>query len=284
MARSRSGCIVTALAAAVGAHGGAVRYRAAVSAVRRQAAGWRVTLADGERIAARQVVLNVAAGAVPDLLGEDCPTRLRARVQRLPRGWGAVVLHGVVDASPALPTPPAHYQVVADYARPLPEGNSCFVSLLPGEGRAVGRLVLTVSTHTQPERWWMADRGAYEAQRAAYRERLLAAAARALPGLTPHLRHVECATPRTFARFTGRPLGMVGGLPQTREWANFRALSHRSGLPGLYLVGDTVFPGAGTIGVTLSALNAYRDLRGVAAARLHRASRLEPLVLSAPGP
>ena len=74
------------------------------------------------------------------------------------------------------------------------------------------------------------------------------------------------ATPRTFARFTGRPDGRVGGLPQTREWANFRALSHRSGQPGLYLVGDTVFPGAGTIGVTLSGLNAYREVRAADAA------------------
>jgi C-3',4' desaturase CrtD len=270
------GAIAADLAAAVTAQGSAIRYQAPVSAVRRRAGGWAVTLAGAEQLIGCQVVLNLAAWAVPELLGEDCPAPLRARVQRLPEGWGAVVLHGVVDASPALPPAPAHVQVVADYARPLPEGNSCFVSLLPGEGRAAGRLALAVSTHTQPRRWRLPDRAAYEAQRDLYRERLLAAAERALPGIRAHLRHVECATPRTFARFTSRPHGLVGGLPQTREWANFRALSHRVDPRGLYLVGDTVFPGAGTIGVTLSGLNAYRDVRRAAATRALPAPRPRP--------
>jgi hypothetical protein len=85
---------------------------------------------------------------------------------------------------------------------------------------------------------------------------------------------VDCATPSAFARFTGRPSGTVGGIAQTIEWANFRALSPRSGAPGLYFVGDTVFPGAGTIGVTLSGLNVYRDVRAAArrAAVLRRIS------------
>jgi hypothetical protein len=37
------------------------------------------------------------------------------------------------------------------------------------------------------------------------------------------------------------------------------ALSHRMGRPGLFMCGDTVFPGQGTIGVTLSGINAWRS-------------------------
>jgi hypothetical protein len=55
--------------------------------------------------------------------------------------------------------------------------------------------------------------------------------------------------------------GLVGGLRQDRWRALFGALSHRTGLSGLYRCGDTVFPGQGTIGVTLSGVNAWRSVR-----------------------
>ena len=70
-----------------------------------------------------------------------------------------------------------------------------------------------------------------------------------------------------ISHFFGEPRGLglsVGGIAQTPAWANFRAISHRGGAPGLYFVGDTVFPGAGTIGVTLSGLNVYRDVYAAA--------------------
>jgi phytoene dehydrogenase-like protein len=269
------GAIAVDLVASVRRDGGDVHYRAAVTSVRREGDAWRVTTAGGDCLLARQVVLNVPPWGVPDLLGADCPQALRERVRRLPNGWGTVVLQAVVEATAPAMRAPSHVQVVAEYDRSLAETNSCFVSLLPGEGRATGRLALAVSTHTRVDGWEGLDQPAYEERRATYRERLLAAAERALPGISAHLLHVDCATPRTYARFTQRSLGMVGGLPQTPALANFRALSHRAGAPGLYLVGDGVFPGAGTIGVTLGGLNAYRDVRQSAERRLPRV-RLAP--------
>ncbi|MEY4531946.1 MAG: hypothetical protein RLZZ156_2669, partial [Deinococcota bacterium] len=65
-------------------------------------------------------------------------------------------------------------------------------------------------------------------------------------------------TPRTFERFTLHSLGRVGGIPQMPQSANFNALHHTTGLAGLYLAGETVFPGQGTLGVAVSGYNAAR--------------------------
>ena len=61
----------------------------------------------------------------------------------------------------------------------------------------------------------------------------------------------------SFQRFTRRPEGMVGGFPQTSV---FRARGPRTGLPNVLFVGDSVFPGQSTAGVTLSGLRVARQL------------------------
>jgi phytoene dehydrogenase-like protein len=65
------------------------------------------------------------------------------------------------------------------------------------------------------------------------------------------------ATPHTFARYTGRRRGLVGGLPQSP--AIERAFTQRTPIRGLYLCGDTTFPGQSTVGATLSGINAARS-------------------------
>jgi phytoene dehydrogenase-like protein len=55
------------------------------------------------------------------------------------------------------------------------------------------------------------------------------------------------ASPRTFERFTGRFLGFVGGVPRRAGLHNYRGLAPRHVLPGLFLVGDSRFPGQSTL-------------------------------------
>ncbi|MFN8559404.1 MAG: hypothetical protein U0531_19395 [Dehalococcoidia bacterium] len=120
---------------------------------------------------------------------------------------------------------------------------------------------MSVSTHTEVRPWWGLDRTGYEERKAAYVERLLDSCALAFPGFRAGVRTVRAATPRTYAHYTQRRWGIVGGLRQDRRHGLLGAVSHRSGAPGLYLCGDTVFPGQGTIGVTLSGINAWRSAR-----------------------
>ena len=72
--------------------------------------------------------------------------------------------------------------------------------------------------------------------------------------------HRELATPRGFAGWTGRPWGWVGGLGQHPLRFGPFGLASRTPLPGLWLCGDSIHPGEGTAGVSLSALMACRQL------------------------
>lgn len=66
------------------------------------------------------------------------------------------------------------------------------------------------------------------------------------------------ATPLTYERYTLRPGGFVGGLVQRPGNVALRSPGHRPER-GLFLAGDHVFPGQGTVGTALSGINAYRD-------------------------
>ncbi len=83
----------------------------------------------------------------------------------------------------------------------------------------------------------------------------------ALPGLRQGIRLQLPGTPVTFERFTGRPWGMVGGFAQT---SLFAARGPRTGLNNLWLVGDSIFPGQSTAGVTLGALRVAADVMAAA--------------------
>jgi phytoene dehydrogenase-like protein len=85
---------------------------------------------------------------------------------------------------------------------------------------------------------------------------MLAAAENALPGLCDAAGLVLPGTPVTFQRFTRRQGGFVGGFPQTsllRGWAPRL-------MPGLWMVGDSIFPGQSTAAVALGGVRVARAL------------------------
>ena len=79
--------------------------------------------------------------------------------------------------------------------------------------------------------------------------------------LTPEtIIHQEAATPRTFARFTARESGYVGGLGQRVSTFGPFGFANRSPIAQLWLVGDCTHPGEGTAGVSYSALTVVRQM------------------------
>ncbi|MEZ4771201.1 MAG: NAD(P)/FAD-dependent oxidoreductase [Caldilineales bacterium] len=249
------GAIAETLADAVRRNGGEVRLRHEVSRIRVE--GGRPVAVEtrrGDSFPADLVIANLPPWNTAHLLGEDAPARLR-RLPEQPRdGWGAFMVYAGVDGAVVADEAALHHQVVV--REPLGEGNSVFVSLSPAwdTGRAPdGRRAVTISTHTDLRPWWRLfeqDRPAYEARKQHYLDRMLAAAERALPGLREAADLVIPGTPVTFQRFTRRARGWVGGFPQTsllRAWGPRLA-------PGLWMVGDSVFPGQSTAAVALGGL------------------------------
>lgn len=250
------------LVTALEMRGGSCRLRTWARRLVRERGLWAVTTADGDRLLARSVVANLPTADLLVLLEEAPPATLLKAAHLAVQPWGAVVLYAALDTTD-LPGPlPRYHQLVDSYTDSLEDGGSSFVSLFPPEQERFPTTArLTVSTHTRVDQWWqLPDRPTYQRRKAEVGERLLAAVERILPDVRRRLTFSEVATPRSFLRWTGRHEGRVGGVPQSLRHANLRAQSHRTGLPGLFQCGDSVFPGQGTIGVTLSGLNAARDV------------------------
>jgi phytoene dehydrogenase-like protein len=247
------GAIGQALTQAVRENGGHVHLRQQVRRIVLDHPA-AVETKRGDAFPADLVIANLPPWNIAQLLGERAPRRLRDLPRRPQDGWGAFMVYvgldkGVVPDGFAL-----HHQVVV--REPLGEGNSVFLSLSPDwdANRAPeGRRALTISTHTELRDWWdlfERDRPAYEVRKTAYTERALAAAEVALPGLRAAADLILPGTPVTFQRFTRRAWGWVGGFPQTnlfQTWAPRLA-------PGLWMVGDSIFPGQSTAAVALGGM------------------------------
>jgi C-3',4' desaturase CrtD len=258
------GGIAVALARAIRRAGGQIAYgTAAAGFVIERGRICGAQFADGQVVRAAAVVAAIPMLDVVRLLGGRAGA-LQARIAGLPQRWGAFMAYvglpaGIVPADCGL-----HHQLVFDPRMPLGEGNSVFLSF-SGAGerqraRDGGRAV-TLSTHTDVAGWERAFAdGSYERRKVDYAGRLRAALEAVVPGGWERADVVECATPHTFSTYTGRARGLVGGFPQTPAHANLRALAHRSGIAGLTLCGDSVFPGQSTVGASLSGVAAANAL------------------------
>ncbi|MBD2310340.1 C-3',4' desaturase CrtD [Desertifilum sp. FACHB-1129] len=184
----------------------------------------------------------------------------RRRVDKLPDASGAFVIYLGVDQSAIPPDCPPHLQFLYDYDGPIGENNSLFVSVShPGDGRAPqGKATIIASSFTDPRAWWQCSD--YQALKQHYTDSAIARLSQYFH-LTPEtLIHIEAATPRTFAHFTGRDRGIVGGIGQRLPTFGPFGFANRTPLPNLWLVGDSTHPGEGTAGVSYSALTVVRQI------------------------
>ena len=241
-------------------NGGEVLYRQEVTAIKTKGTrAHSVQTARGDEFSADWVVGNLTPWSLDQLLGSASPQKLRKQVDGAQATWGAFTLYLVLKQEIVeMLFPPGaadHHQIIVDAAKPLGEGNSVFLSIGDEDERAPkGFRTATVSTHTAVKKWWDLRYGASEAayleERARYQEMLIRAIESRLRGFEQAIHLCLPGTPVTFEFYTGRSQGMVGGFPQT---SLFKARGPRTGLNNLLLVGDSIFPGQSTAGVTLGA-------------------------------
>ncbi len=224
-------------------------------------------------------IANLTPWDLARVLGEAAPANLLRETQRRPDEWGAFTLYlGIeetedggretVDASVSRPpsrllsrpvSESDHHQVVADYTKPLGETNSIFMSFSAAgdlKRAPAGHRAVTISTHTNLTEWWRlrdtpGAQAEYDARKALYAERMLDNAETVFPGLRSRIRLQLEGTPITFKFYTRRHKGGVGGFPFT---SLFQARGPWTGLRNAWLVGDSIFPGQSTAGVTMGAM------------------------------
>jgi len=208
---------------------------------------------------ADHIVANVTAQNLVQLL-EQVPAGYQQRVDKLPPASGAFVVYLGVDQSAIPSNCPPHLQFLYDYDGVIGENNSLFVSVSkPGDGRApAGKATIIASSFTDPRIWWQCEN--YEELKQQYTEEAIARLSQYFH-LTPEtIVYKEAATPRSFARFTARDQGIVGGIGQRVSTFGPFGFANRTPIKRLWLVGDSTHPGEGTAGVSYSALTVVRQI------------------------
>ncbi|NET81903.1 MAG: C-3',4' desaturase CrtD [Moorea sp. SIO1F2] len=218
---------------------------------------------------ADEVVANVTVQNLVKLLGNNLQTfpgtsmaGYKYRVDKLPSPSGAFVIYLGVDKRAIPDGCPPHLQFLYDYDGAIGENNSLFISVSkPGDGRAPeGQATITASSFTDAAMWWRGSKQDYDRLKEEYTENAIARLSQYFD-LTPEtIIHQEAATPRTFARFTAREQGIVGGIGQRIPTFGPFGFATRTPCKSLWLVGDSTHPGEGTAGVSYSALTAVRQI------------------------
>jgi C-3',4' desaturase CrtD len=218
---------------------------------------------------ADEVVANVTVQNLVKLLENNPETRklvslqsYKRRVDKLPPASGAFVIYLGVDQSAIPAGCPPHLQFLYDYEGPIGENNSLFVSVShPGDGRAPeGKATIIASSFTDAAMWWRGSKEDYEVLKQQYIEGAIARLGQYFYLKPETIIHQEAATPRTFAQYTGRDQGIVGGIGQRIPTFGPFGFATRTPLKHLWLVGDSTHPGEGTAGVSYSALTAVRQI------------------------
>ena len=243
--------------------GGRLHTGCGVAQVTRDSGGYLLQTRRGP-LRARQVVFALPAEQVVDLAPAAATRSLRGYVERnaVHRGGSIVLCMGVPEEEVA-DQDWTHHQLLQDYDAPLGLGNNMFISVsAAGDELSAppGHRAVMISTHCELGPWKDLDRETYRERKRAVTERLLGYARRVYPDLARRAVVFESGTPRTYKRFTQRPDGAVGGYRLGLDNANQRALPHVLDLPGLHLVGDTTWPGVGTVAAALGSRIVARRL------------------------
>ena len=275
------GVIAGKLVAGLERHGGAIRYRSrVVKVLLEQGRAVGVRLADGQELHARRVVSNATrwdtfgdpdvdgqqpegagelpASAMPSqtlIDGADTPAAERTWRRRYRPSPSFLSLHLGVRAELIPEGTHVHHLLLERWEEIEAEQGTVFVSmpsLLDPSLAPAGHHIVHTFTPSSMEAWSGLSPTAYAAKKEADANRLIARLEAILPGLAGAITHREVGTPRSHRRFLGRSGGSYGPIPAMRLPGLLPMPFNRTGISGLYCVGDSCFPGQGLNAVAFS--------------------------------
>jgi phytoene dehydrogenase-like protein len=263
--RGGASALADTLVEAIRQSGGTVRLNTTVLRLAYDSSGRAigVDLLSGETVeATRAVISNLTVwDTYGKLVGlSRTPGDVRSRLKNL-SGWGAYLLFLGLDEEACVRLPADHVLALTDWQEgqtyDAEEAQFMFAAAPASNARAPsGRRAVTVSTFTESSQWFSfhEDETELEEQDQATLEIWWERLHNAMPELGDGIEVIETMTPRDYYENTRRKLGMVGGINQSLNISGRNALTHRTTLPNLFMVGDTVFPGQGVAAVTYSGL------------------------------
>jgi len=223
-----------------------------------------IDLLSGERITATRAVISnlTVQDTYAKLVGANrTPADIHTRLKKL-RGWSAFLLFLSLDETAAQRLSSERVLALTEWQEEQenynPAGAQFMFAAAPAwNARAPeGFRAATVSTFTDAAPWFafQESEAEYEAQDEREIKNWWQKIHQAMPELGDGAELIDTMTPLDYYEATRRRLGMVGGTGQSMDVFGSRAFSHRTTIPNLFIVGDSVFPGMGVAAVTQSAL------------------------------
>ncbi len=262
--RGGVGIIARKLVKGLEAHGGEIRYRAQVTKVLiedRQAVG--VQLANGESIHCKRVISNATRwdtfsgtqGSQALVDAEHTPAQEEVWRRRYVPSASFLSLHLGVKAELIPATMHCHHLLLEQWQEINSEQGVAFLSiptLLDPSLAPEGRHIVHAFTPSSLQSWEQLSPEEYLNKKQADADRLIHRLEAIIPGLSGGIYHREVGTPRSHRRFLGRFQGSYGPVPAMRLPGLLPMKFNRTGLKGLYCVGDSCFPGQGLNAVAFS--------------------------------
>lgn len=212
---------------------------------------------------AKNVIFNNSLHNLHDLLSEDIKTSLKVKEdqEKKRQSWGAFTIYVGCNEHFLEKDEPLFHQFITDYNKPLSEGNHILLSLSSSNDYKMapkGKRSATISTHTKLDQWWNMEH--YDSLKNLYTDNILQSISQNFPKFQQSIEILLPATPVTFKRFVHRDQGKVGGYIPSGKFSWLKSFSTFSGIEGIWFCGDTVFPGAGTLGTVLSGMTVADQL------------------------
>ncbi|MCC5941682.1 MAG: FAD-dependent oxidoreductase [Balneolaceae bacterium] len=242
-------------------HGAEVHTKEGVKSIYQVDGGYEVISSKGRRYRAKAVVSNIPVWNMPDYTGGNIASYFKNEAAKYDEAWGAFTM-GIVTDDVYGENMTLHHQLHIEESEKTAglDSDSIFVSMSKkgDTSRAeTGSRVLNVSTHTKPEYWFELN-GNYDALKLQVQNKITEILRKKLPGFNKaEIKLSFSATPVSWSNWVYRKKGRVGGIPQSMSRSLLDWTPNKTPFNGLYLCGDTVFPGQGIPGVTLSGFNVY---------------------------
>jgi C-3',4' desaturase CrtD len=241
---------------------GEVKTKDGVISIDKNGNSFRVLTQKGIEYRADVVISNIPVWNMGELTSGDMKRYFDNESGKYDKAWGAFTM-GIVTDDIYSDDMSNHHQLHLEYGSYELQGldsGSVFVSISDKhdlERAKNGERVLNVSAHALPD-YWFGLNGEYETVKKRTQDTIIELLRNKLPGFSnATIKMVFSSTPVTWNNWVYRKKGRVGGIPQSMTRSLLDWTPNQTPFPGLFLCGDTVFPGQGIPGVTLSGFNVY---------------------------
>lgn len=251
-----------ALISALEANQGKILYRKKVRSIDKMGKVFNVETDESEVYKSRTVISNATVWDMAEITNGRARSFFKMRSEKYDFAYGAFTM-GLVLKRVINPQPPYHHQVILTGPIVHCLSHSFFVSFSKPDDtyrHPEGYQILSISTHVDPEFWFGLNEKYDECKEQTANEIL-----GHLKNIFPDFNEkdvvvIHTSTPRSWQNWVHRKHGRVGGLPNIFSKNPLCSPQTRTPFEGLYLVGDTVYPGQGIAGVTLSGMAAAYHL------------------------